>query len=209
MVRRWSPAHPAVLVGGHGAGHGGKGGAGRFARQRCSVAFWRRAHRLRPRCARAPWARRGPIEHVDVHGTQRSGPHRVDQGPRRGRPGPSDHRSGERLPECVHQLRSRAVELVRRGHRDVAHARWTRGSAKGDPSAATNLADRSDTVCSVLTLPIVQSGSWSMSGLALRPQMLDSGNAGDSSVAGILGADTLAHEKWVVLDYAGGLVVLG
>ena len=48
-----------------------------------------------------------------------------------------------------------------------------------------------------------------MSGLALRPQMLDSGNAGDSSVAGILGADTLAHEKWVVLDYAGGLVVLG
>ena len=29
---------------------------------------------------------------------------------------------------------------------------WTRGSAKRGPSAATNLADRSDTVCSVLTL---------------------------------------------------------
>ncbi len=74
---------------------------------------------------------------------------------------------------------------------------------------ATNLADRYDTVCSVITSPIVQSGSWSMSGLALRPQLLDSANIGYSSYAGILGADALAHEKWVVLDYTGGLVVLG
>ena len=74
---------------------------------------------------------------------------------------------------------------------------------------ATNLADRSETVCSVITSPIVQSGPWSMSGLAVRPQLLDSGNIGISSIAGIVGADTLAHEKWVVLDYTGGLVVLG
>jgi hypothetical protein len=74
---------------------------------------------------------------------------------------------------------------------------------------ATDLADRYDTVCSVIMSPIVQSGSWSMSGVALRPQLLDSANVGYSSYAGILGADTLAHEKWVVLDYTGGLVVLG
>ncbi len=74
---------------------------------------------------------------------------------------------------------------------------------------ATDLADREETACSVITFPIVQSGSWSMSGLALRPQLVDSANIGDSSVAGILAADTLAHEKWVVLDYTGGLVVLG
>jgi len=55
----------------------------------------------------------------------------------------------------------------------------------------------------------VQSGSWSLSGSALRPQLLESGNIGFSMYAGILGADTLAHEKWVVLDYTGGLVVLG
>ncbi len=74
---------------------------------------------------------------------------------------------------------------------------------------ATDLADRYDTVCSVLTSPIVRSGSWSTSGLALRPQLLDSTNTGYSMYAGILGADTLAHEKWIVLDYTGGLVVLG
>ena len=74
---------------------------------------------------------------------------------------------------------------------------------------ATDLADRYDTVCSVMTSPIVRSGSWSTSGLALRPQLLDSANIGYSSYAGILGADALAHEKWVVLDYTGGLVVLG
>ena len=55
----------------------------------------------------------------------------------------------------------------------------------------------------------MQSGSWSLSGSALRPQLLESGNIGFSMYAGILGADTLAHEKWVVLDYTGGLVVLG
>jgi len=74
---------------------------------------------------------------------------------------------------------------------------------------ATDLADSTDTVCSVLMTPIVQSGSWSMSGLVLRPQLVDSGNIGSSSIAGIVGADTLAHKKWVVLDYTGGLVVLG
>ena len=74
---------------------------------------------------------------------------------------------------------------------------------------ATDLADSTDTVCSVLMTPIVQSGSWSMSGRALRPQLVASGNIGISSIAGILGADTLAHKEWVVLDYTGGLVVLG
>ena len=60
-----------------------------------------------------------------------------------------------------------------------------------------------------MTAPIVQSGSWSVSGLALRPQLVDSLGTGVSSDAGILGADTLAHEKWVVLDYTGGLIVFG
>lgn len=74
---------------------------------------------------------------------------------------------------------------------------------------ATDLADSYGTVCSTMTAPIVQSGSWSVSGLALRPQLVDSLGTGVSSDAGILGADTLAHEKWVVLDYTGGLIVFG
>ena len=74
---------------------------------------------------------------------------------------------------------------------------------------STDLADRDDNVCSVTTSPLVRSGSWSISGSALRPQLLETGNIGFSMYAGIHGADTLAHEKWVVLDYTGGLVVLG
>jgi hypothetical protein len=75
--------------------------------------------------------------------------------------------------------------------------------------ATTNLADSGETACSTYTSPIVHSGSWSVPGLKLRPQLVDSDNVGVSSVGGILGADTLAHEKWVVLDYTDGLVVLG
>jgi hypothetical protein len=74
---------------------------------------------------------------------------------------------------------------------------------------ATDLTDLYGTVCSTLKAPIVHSGPWSVSGVTLRPQLVDSLGTGVSSDAGILGADTLAHEKWVVLDYTGGLVVLG
>jgi hypothetical protein len=76
----------------------------------------------------------------------------------------------------------------------------------------TNLAQRQATVCSVITVPLVRSGSWSVPGVALTPQLLGKTNFGDISLGGVdglLGSDQLRRYGWVVLDYSGGRMVLG
>lgn len=78
--------------------------------------------------------------------------------------------------------------------------------------ATTELAQRQSTVCSVITVPLVHSGPWSVPGLALRPQLIGSTDFGTISMAGtqgLLGSDQLRRYGWVVLDYAGGQMVLG
>lgn len=76
----------------------------------------------------------------------------------------------------------------------------------------TDRAQRQATVCSVITVPLVHSGRWSVPGLALHPQLLgetDFGSAGLAGIEGLLGSDQLARFHWVVLDYRGALMVLG
>jgi hypothetical protein len=75
----------------------------------------------------------------------------------------------------------------------------------------TNLAQRQSTVCSVITVPLVHSGAWSVPSLALHSQLIDSTNFGDglSGTQGLLGSDQLRRYGWVVLDYAGAQMVLG
>jgi hypothetical protein len=76
----------------------------------------------------------------------------------------------------------------------------------------TDLAERQSTVCSVITVPLVRSGSWSVPGLALHPQLIGSTDFGTISLSGtvgLLGSDQLRRYGWVVLDYAGGQLVLG
>ncbi len=78
--------------------------------------------------------------------------------------------------------------------------------------ATTDLAQRQDTVCSVITVPLVRSGPWSVPGMALRRQLVGSmafGSAGLGGIEGLLGSDQLKHFGWVVLDYRGGRMVLG
>ncbi len=78
--------------------------------------------------------------------------------------------------------------------------------------AATELAQRQSTVCSVITVPLVHSGPWSVPGLALHPQLIGSTDFGTISLSGtvgLLGSDQLRRFGWVVLDYAGGQLVLG
>ncbi|HVT42337.1 MAG TPA: aspartyl protease family protein [Acidimicrobiales bacterium] len=78
--------------------------------------------------------------------------------------------------------------------------------------AGTNLAQRQATVCSVITVPLVHSGSWSVPGVALHPQLLGSTDFGAASLGGtqgLLGSDQLKRYGWVVLDYTGGRLVLG
>ena len=75
----------------------------------------------------------------------------------------------------------------------------------------TDLAQRQSTVCSVITVPLVHSGSWSVPGLTLYSQLIGSTNFGLSlsDTQGLLGSDQLRRYGWVVLDYAGAQMVLG
>jgi len=76
----------------------------------------------------------------------------------------------------------------------------------------TDLAQRQATVCSVITVPLVHSGPWSVPGQPLRAQLVgvtDFGTISLSGIDGLLGSDQLAHFGWVVLDFTGGRLVLG
>jgi hypothetical protein len=78
--------------------------------------------------------------------------------------------------------------------------------------ARTELAQRQSTVCSVITVPLVHSGPWSVPGLALYPQLIGSTEFGSISLSGtvgLLGSDQLRRYGWVILDYGGGQLVLG
>jgi predicted aspartyl protease len=84
--------------------------------------------------------------------------------------------------------------------------------ARAQSLAGTDLAQRQSTVCSVITVPLVHSGPWSVPGLPLHPQLIGSTDFGSISLSGtlgLLGSDQLRRYGWVVLDYAGGQMVLG
>jgi len=77
---------------------------------------------------------------------------------------------------------------------------------------STDLAQRQSTVCSVITVPLVHSGAWSVPGQALDPQLIGETDFGGISLGGIdglLGSDQLKRFGWIVLDYAAGLMILG
>jgi predicted aspartyl protease len=86
------------------------------------------------------------------------------------------------------------------------------GVARTQSLTSANLAQRQSTVCSVITVPLVHSGPWSVPGLTLHPQLIGStafGSISLSGTVGLLGSDQLLRYGWVVLDYAGGQMVLG
>ncbi|HVA06513.1 MAG TPA: hypothetical protein VNG12_07240, partial [Acidimicrobiales bacterium] len=76
----------------------------------------------------------------------------------------------------------------------------------------TDLAQRQTTVCSIVTVPLVHSGSWSLPGVALRPQLIgsvDLGPISSNGTVGLIGSDVLKQFGWVILDYSGGRLILG
>ena len=84
--------------------------------------------------------------------------------------------------------------------------------ARQQSLAGTDLAQRQATVCSVITVPLVHSGPWSVPGVVLHPQLIGSTDFGAVSLGGtegLLGSDQLRRYGWVVLDYTGGQLVLG
>jgi hypothetical protein len=84
--------------------------------------------------------------------------------------------------------------------------------ARAESLPGTDLAQRQSTVCSVITVPLVRTGPWSVPGQRLHPQLIgrtDFGTIGGGGLQGLLGSDQLKRYGWVVLDYAGGRLVLG
>ena len=84
--------------------------------------------------------------------------------------------------------------------------------ARAQSLVGTNLAQRQSTVCSVITVPLVHSGPWSVPGVPLNPQLIgetDFGPISASGVQGLLGSDQLRRYGAVVLDYTGAWMVLG
>jgi predicted aspartyl protease len=84
--------------------------------------------------------------------------------------------------------------------------------ARRQSLSGTNLAQRQATVCSVITVPLVHSGAWSVPGVPLYPQLIGSTDFGAISLGGIqglLGSDQLKRYGWVVFDYSGAKMVLG
>ena len=83
--------------------------------------------------------------------------------------------------------------------------------ARAQALRSSDLAQRQSTVCSVITVPLVHSGSWSVQGLELHSQLIGSTNFGTSlsGTQGLLGSDQLRRYGWVILDYSGGQLVLG
>jgi hypothetical protein len=84
--------------------------------------------------------------------------------------------------------------------------------ARAQSLAGTDLAQRQATVCSVITVPLVHSGPWSVPRLPLRPQLVgetDFGTIGGTGTQGLLASDQLKRYGWVVLDFARGQLVLG
>lgn len=66
--------------------------------------------------------------------------------------------------------------------------------------------------CNTTTAQLVQSGHWSVPGLALHPQLIGAesfGAIGSGGIVGTLGSDQLARFGWVIFDYRGGRLVLG
>ncbi len=84
--------------------------------------------------------------------------------------------------------------------------------ARQQSLARTDLAQRQATVCSVITVPLVHSGAWSVPGQPLYPQLVGDtsfGTIAAGGTEGLLGSDQLKRYGWVVFDYSGGRLVLG
>jgi hypothetical protein len=82
--------------------------------------------------------------------------------------------------------------------------------ARAQKLEGTELAQRQATVCSVVTVPLVRSGMWTVPGVPLAPQLVGATRFGTlGATQGLLGSDVLRTFGWVVLDYQRAQMVIG
>jgi len=68
------------------------------------------------------------------------------------------------------------------------------------------------TSCSKTTVPLVQSGQWSLNSVRLAPTMLRSTDLGQlrpAGINGLLGLDELSRFEYAIIDFTGATLVLG
>ncbi len=76
----------------------------------------------------------------------------------------------------------------------------------------TALLGEMRTACSTVTVPLVQSGPWSLSNVQLPPTMLrstDLGALGLRGIDGLLGLDALSRFDYAIIDFKGATLALG
>ena len=75
----------------------------------------------------------------------------------------------------------------------------------------TNLVQRGNTVCSRITVSLVESGGWSLEGAGLSPSVIAStrnGIFGNSGIDGLLGLDALSQFRYAIIDFKGASLTL-
>jgi|BarGraIncu00222A_1022003.scaffolds.fasta_scaffold18984_2 hypothetical protein len=78
--------------------------------------------------------------------------------------------------------------------------------------ASTSFLGEIQTSCSKITVPLVQSGPWSLNNVQLAPLMLRSTDLGQlrpTGINGLLGLDELSRFEYAIIDFKGATLALG
>jgi len=78
--------------------------------------------------------------------------------------------------------------------------------------AKTDFTERVVTVCAQATVPVVESGRWSVGTVQLPPSMILSSNLAAlerNGVSGTLGLDELSRFQYAIIDFTGGELAFG
>jgi hypothetical protein len=75
--------------------------------------------------------------------------------------------------------------------------------------AKTDYFGEMRTACSSVTVPLVQSGPWSVGNVPLAPSMLRSTDIGQLRINGLLGLDALSGFEYAIIDFKGATLALG
>ena len=76
----------------------------------------------------------------------------------------------------------------------------------------TTFLGEMQTSCSRITVPLVQSGPWSVNNVQLAPLMLRSTDLGQlrpTGINGLLGLDELSRFEYAIIDFKGATLALG
>jgi hypothetical protein len=134
--------------------------------------------------------------------------------------GPPSSISGLRVAESLNYAVATTFVHFRGAAQDVVFELDTGASRSVVGAAVTRTLDLTkttllgeiQTACSRITVPLVQSGPWSVNNVQLAPSMLrstDLGQLGPRGINGLLGLDELSRFEYAIIDFKGATLALG